>query len=152
MSNAAQQLPTSSESQRVYWTAVNGRSQLTSTSNKSPFVLIQSHKTTVAKEIAVLGLILATLQILDGVLTALGISIYGSEMEGNALLRSFMDLIGCLPALVVVKSISVAVIAGLCLHAYSVPWLKHALRGVIGLYVIGAVLPWTVILSTEFLG
>jgi hypothetical protein len=102
-------------------------------------------------DIIVLGLILATLQILDGILTGIGMSQYGTGMEGNILLRSLMSAIGYLPALVIVKGASIALIALLCQQAPKISWLKPAFYGVIALYVIGAVVPWTYILLSDYL-
>jgi apolipoprotein N-acyltransferase len=99
---------------------------------------------------AVLGIILAFLQVADGVLTGLGMAHYGTAMEGNILLRELMLLIGFVPALVVVKTAAIGVVTGLCLYAYSVTWLRSAFKVVIGLYVLLAVLPWSVILATEY--
>jgi uncharacterized membrane protein len=102
-------------------------------------------------EIVVLGLVLAILQVLDGVLTAIGIHQYGTDMEGNLLLRSLMSLVGYIPALMVVKSASIALIVLLCRQATKMTWLKPAFYGVIALYTFGAVLPWTYILVSDLL-
>jgi hypothetical protein len=102
-------------------------------------------------EIIVLGLILSTLQILDGVLTGIGMAHYGTTMEGNILLRSLMSVMGYLPALILVKGASIALIVLLCQQTTKISWLKPALYGVVGLYVIGAVVPWTYILETDLL-
>jgi len=102
-------------------------------------------------DIIALGFILATLQILDGVLTGIGMAQYGTSMEGNILLRSLMTIIGYIPALFVVKSASIALIVLLCQQTTKIRWLKPALYGVMALYVIGAVVPWTYILVTDLL-
>lgn len=102
-------------------------------------------------DVIVIGLILATLQILDGVLTAIGMYQYGQGMEGNVLLRSLMAVIGYIPALVIVKSCSIGLIALLCTQATKMTWLKPALYGVIALYTFGAVIPWTYILVSDLL-
>jgi hypothetical protein len=102
-------------------------------------------------DIIVLGLILATLQILDGILTGVGMSQYGTGMEGNVLLRSLMGAIGYIPALVLVKGASIGLIALLCQQAPKISWLKPAFYGVIAVYLMGAVVPWTYILITDYL-
>jgi hypothetical protein len=91
------------------------------------------------------------LQILDGVLTGIGMAQYGTAMEGNALLRSLMTVMGYVPALLIVKSASIALTALLCQQTTNISWLKPALYGVMALYVIGAVVPWTYILVTDLL-
>jgi uncharacterized membrane protein len=115
-------------------------------------VLIQSHSKTFSSELATLGLALAFLQILDGFLTAIGMSQFGINMEGNALLRTLMSEIGYMPALVSVKMLALGVIFGLCTYAPKIRWLKTAFQGIIALYVVAAILPWSVILTMEALG
>jgi hypothetical protein len=95
---------------------------------------------------------LAALQILDGLLTGIGMAQFGVHMEGNALLRTLMHHVGYIPALVLVKTLSLGVIASLCFCAPKIRWLKHAFQGIIALYVVAAILPWSVILTMEFLG
>jgi hypothetical protein len=91
------------------------------------------------------------LQILDGVLTGIGMAQYGTSMEGNLLLRSLMTTIGYIPALLLVKGGSVALIALLCHQTTKISWLKPALYGVGALYVVAAVVPWTYILVSDLL-
>jgi uncharacterized membrane protein SirB2 len=62
-----------------------------------------------------------------------------------------MGVIGYIPALVLVKGASILLIGALCLQASKVRWLKSAFIGVIALYVVMAVIPWTYILLLEFL-
>lgn len=112
--------------------------------------LVEAHRS-IPSEILALGVILALLQVLDGVLTAIGMHQYGTSMEGNILLRSLMGVIGYLPALIVVKTASIGLIGVLCLQATKVQWLKPAFIGVIALYTVMAVLPWTYILLMDLL-
>lgn len=102
-------------------------------------------------DILILGLILATLQILDGVLTGIGMYQYGTGMEGNLILRNLMAVVGYIPALVLVKGGSIALIALLCRQAVKMTWLKPAFYGVIALYMFAAVIPWTYILVSDLL-
>jgi hypothetical protein len=76
---------------------------------------------------------------------------YGTSMEGNILLRSLMSAIGYVPALAMVKSASIALIILLCHQTTKISWLKPALYGVMALYIVGAVVPWTYILVTDLL-
>jgi uncharacterized membrane protein SpoIIM required for sporulation len=115
-------------------------------------VVIQSHTRTFASEIAVLGITLGILQILDGLLTGFGMAQFGIHMEGNALLRTLMNHVGYIPALILVKTVALGVILGLCKCAPKIRWLKHAFQGIIALYVVAAIIPWSVILTMEFLG
>jgi hypothetical protein len=102
-------------------------------------------------DIIALGIILTALQLLDGILTGIGMAQYGTSMEGNILLRSLMTAIGYIPALVMVKGASIALIALLCHQTTKISWLKPALYGVMALYMVGAVVPWTYILVTDLL-
>jgi len=115
-------------------------------------VLIQSHARTFSSELATLGIALAFLQILDGFLTAVGMAQFGIHMEGNTLLRVLMNEVGYIPALIAVKSLALGVIFGLCTYAPKIRWLKTAFQGIIALYVVAAILPWSVILTMEALG
>lgn len=107
--------------------------------------------TSIPRDIITLGLILATLQVIDGILTGIGVHHYGTGMEGNMLLRGLMTVVGCIPALMLVKGGAIALIAMLCRQATKMSWLKPAFYGVIALYVVGAVIPWTYILVTDIL-
>ena len=127
-------------------------------SDKAPSLRLipggKTHATTAASiptDVIVIGLILATLKLLDGVLTGIGMYQYGQGMEGNVLLRSLMAVIGYIPALVIVKSCSIGLIALLCTQATKMTWLKPALYGVIALYTFAAVIPWTYILVSDLL-
>ena len=106
----------------------------------------ESSKVRVDQEIFVLGGILIFLQILDGLLTGVGISQFGIQAEGNILIRSLMDHLGYIPALIAVKGIAIGVICGLCALAGLVAWLATAMRAVIVVYLAAAIIPWTSIL------
>jgi hypothetical protein len=118
--------------------------------------LIQGGRSATAQrktaDLLMVGALLIFLQILDGVLTATGVGAYGLQAEGNPMLRGLMGLLGAIPALVLTKSACIALIVMLCKQAHSIRWLPLALKGVAGLYTIMAVIPWTLILATEYLG
>lgn len=113
--------------------------------------IVEGGLSKVQREVLLLGVLLSLMQVLDGVLTGFGMATYGTSMEGNILLRSLMHTIGYLPALFLVKSASIGVIAFLCSQALKVRWLKVAMRAVIAIYLVFAVVPWTYILLTEYL-
>lgn len=98
------------------------------------------------KDILFLGLILILMQVADGLLTAYGVSLFGTAAEGNPLVRSLMDIFGYLPALFIVKACAVMIIFYLCKLSSEVIWLTGAMRGMIGLYLLAAIIPWTAIL------
>lgn len=136
------------------WTSVDGRAKVIpfpQTKTKGGTRCVLSHSKTSNAELLTLGLILAALQIADGVLTGLGMAQYGTGMEGNVLLRTLMVHIGYLPALFITKAIALSVIAGLCHHTVRVSWLKGALATIIVMYTLFAVLPWTYLLTRDLL-
>jgi hypothetical protein len=80
------------------------------------------------------------MQLLDGVLTYLGVAVSGVS-EGNPLIARAMDQIGVGPGLTVAKIVAVASAA--VLHLLQFHWL---LAGLTALYLVLAVLPWAFIL------
>ncbi|MCB0319395.1 MAG: hypothetical protein KDD60_00635 [Bdellovibrionales bacterium] len=98
-----------------------------------------------------LTLTLIALQILDGCLTALGMYHFGLHTEGNPILRALMHQVGYIPALLITKGVAIGIICFLAQHAAKITWLRTALKGVAALYLLAAVLPWSIILSTQLL-
>lgn len=81
-------------------------------------------------------------QVADGVLTAVGVSRFGLDIEANPLLVRSMLLLGPAPALLGAKS--VAILAGGLLHIYS----YHLVLALLTVaYVFATLLPWTVLLN-----
>jgi len=100
-------------------------------------------------EIILLGTILAVIQILDGVLTAMGMNSFGTHAEGNLVLRNLMELVGHVPALIVAKGLALGVIGVLCGLSTRSTWVAPALKIVIGIYLCAAIIPWTFILFVK---
>ena len=88
-------------------------------------------------------------QILDGFLTALGVSHLGLHWEGNPFLRSLMLEFGYLPTLIVTKSLCITIVLLLGYFAHRVNWLERAMQVVACLYLFAAIIPWTFILTTR---
>ncbi len=101
------------------------------------------------RDIVILGLFLSTLQILDGLLTGIGMYHFGTSAEGNMLLRLLMENFGFVNALLVTKCFAILVIAMLCSMSASVSWIKTALRCIIFIYLGAAIIPWSAILLTR---
>ena len=55
------------------------------------------------QEVVLLGVLLAILQLWDGVLTGIGMLHWGTGMEGNLFLRFLMEQFGYITALVLIK-------------------------------------------------
>lgn len=107
-------------------------------------VIIRSNR------IVILGAVLIILQILDGVLTLTGVDNYGLYAEGNPLLRGLMGNIGTVPAILATKLMCISLVISLCVQATRAKWISWALHGVAGLYIVCAVIPWTIILTAEY--
>ena len=100
-----------------------------------------------AHSLVVLGAILILLQILDGILTARGVSLIGHVGEGNVIIRFIMEYCGVIPALLIAKSFAISVICAICVYAKSFSWVKYAMGGTAFIYATFAILPWIAILS-----
>jgi hypothetical protein len=102
-----------------------------------------------SREMYVLGALMIALQILDGVLTGIGVSYLGVSAEGNLFLRSMMEQIGYIQTLVIVKLVAVAVVAALCILSAQVDWIRKVMKVLIVVYLTVAVIPWTAIIVTR---
>lgn len=100
-------------------------------------------------EVLTLGAVLIILQILDGVFTGIGVSHFGLDAEGNPFIHSLMSQLGYIPALVMAKSMAIGIIVYLCALSNLIHWIKNALRGMIGVYLCAAIIPWSAILYTH---
>lgn len=80
-------------------------------------------------------------QILDGILTYVGVSIFGVAAEGNPILAWLMASYGEVIALTAAKG--VAALCGVALYALAVDRLLAMLTLV---YIGAAVVPWTLVL------
>jgi hypothetical protein len=77
----------------------------------------------------------------DGVLTYIGLAVFGPAIEGNPLIAGLMGVMGAGPALASVKLLAGSL--GIFLHLFGAHRLIAVLTGV---YVALAVAPWTAIL------
>jgi uncharacterized membrane protein len=86
-------------------------------------------------------LLFLTAQMLDGVLTYVGVSVYGLHMEGNPLIGWMMANMGHGPALATAKV--TAGFFGIALHLSAV----HKAVAVLTLfYIVIAIVPWVAVL------
>ncbi|HQZ41077.1 MAG: hypothetical protein IT180_08735 [Acidobacteria bacterium] len=79
-------------------------------------------------------------QLWDGIFTYVAVDAHGLGAEGNALMASWMAIIGPAPTLLAAKLGAAA--GGLLLYARGV---HGALAGLTVLYVLGAIGPWLAI-------
>jgi uncharacterized membrane protein len=94
-----------------------------------------------ARSADVVVVVFLVAQACDGVLTYVGVSLYGVGMEGNPLLAWLMEAIGEGPALATAKGVAGAF--GIALHLAAVHRVLAALSV---FYVAVAIGPWLVIL------
>ena len=94
----------------------------------------------------ILSLILISLQVLDGFLTAFGVQQFGHGIEANIIIRNLMDYYGYVQALVMVKSLAILIVIALYRLAHSIEWLNDAVRCVIVIYICAAIIPWSAII------
>lgn len=103
----------------------------------------------VSPEVFSIGFLICVLQIIDGLFTAIGVQHFGIDAEGNLLIRTLMELCGPNVALILVKSLAIAIVCILCTMAHRVRWILPALRGIALLYLCVAIVPWGAIIVTR---
>jgi uncharacterized protein DUF5658 len=93
-------------------------------------------------DLVVVGFLIV--QCLDGVLTYLGVSIWGPDIEANPLISSVMAWAGPIPGLTGAKLVAIGF--GIILHLRRVHNLVALLTLV---YLTVAILPWTALFLTR---
>lgn len=99
-----------------------------------------------SKEISLLAAILVVIQILDGIFTGIGVMIYGPGIEANPIIRSLIESWGPANAMLCVKTVAIAIVLFLAYLSNYVNWMPRAMRIVIGIYMVSAIIPWSLIL------
>jgi hypothetical protein len=90
-------------------------------------------------EVALVVFLLA--QVLDGLLTYVGVSLYGPQLEGNPVVAWLMATLGHGPGLAAAKV--TASVFGIVLHLTAV---HMAVAILAAFYVVVAIVPWTLII------
>lgn len=91
--------------------------------------------------------ILASLQLIDGILTLRGISIHGHSAEGNPLILDLIKMVGPFYAILICKVFAITLIFTLFQFSEKVLWLSSAIWCLSGIYLVTAVMPWMLILT-----
>lgn len=112
-------------------------------------ILVSVGSRSISKQALILGLALILCQLLDGVLTFIGLSLMGIEMEGNSYLRELMHAYGMAPTLFLAKSAAIILAVYLMLHAHARRWIRPAIFMLVLVYLTLAVVPWTYFISEE---
>lgn len=97
-------------------------------------------------KVLLLGFFLASLQAADGVLTSIGVTRFGTSIEGNPVLRQLMEHFGHIPTLAILKLIAIIIVLSLTYLAQRRPWVHNAMGALTCVYLVAAILPWTYIL------
>lgn len=116
---------------------------------RRPTVLIHIGKRSLSKNAFQLGAFLALLQLLDAILTFVGISLFGPQMEGNPVIRALIFSVGCFPALFLIKFLALTCIAWFTLQAHSRYWIRPLIGLVSLIYLLLAIFPWTFLISSS---
>lgn len=82
-------------------------------------------------------------QAMDGVLTYVGVHVWGPAIEANPIVRSAVSLAGVGAGLAGAKLVAVAF--GIMLHLRGV---HHVIAILTAFYIAAAILPWTLLLLT----
>ena len=118
---------------------------------RNPTVLLQVGRVSISRKAFVLGIVLAALQVLDGLLTFAGTAEFGREMEGNSFLRRLLEEYGAIPALFFVKTVAIGFVIFLTIRAHRRRWVRPIIVCLIVLYTFLAVAPWAIALSRSAL-
>ena len=118
---------------------------------RNPTVLLQVGRVSLSWRAALLGVTLVIIQILDGFLTFAGVSVFGTDVEGNVLVRDLVSTFGAVKALFFIKAIAVVFVILLTLRAHRRRWIRPIIMGLVVVYFILAIVPWAVVLSRHAL-
>ena len=76
-------------------------------------------------EIIFYAALFAVVQVVDGLCTGIGVSLFGLQAEGNFVLRSAMQIFGCWQAIIIVKIVAFAAIGGMVWLTNHLFWAKN---------------------------
>jgi uncharacterized membrane protein len=111
-------------------------------------ILLKIGTYSISKKALELGLLLAVFQMLDGLLTYLGLTLLGVDMEGNAFLHKLMHAYGAFPVLFLTKIVALALVILLTSYAHRRKWIRPIIAILCLTYLALAVIPWTYIIAS----
>lgn len=138
-------------SKKIFFEVVDGTTEGITYSGKRKrrkTVLIRIGGRSISKQAFLLGIILASLQVFDAILTYIGLTLHGIHLEGNGLLAKMMHAYGLFPTLLISKSIALCLIVFLTCIAHKRRWIRPFIFMLCGAYLTLAILPWTYIISS----
>jgi len=113
-------------------------------------VLITLGNLSFSRRAAILGGALALCQVLDGLLTYIGLNLMGVHMEGNVFLRHLMHAYGTAPVLFAAKFFALICVFLLTIPSHSRIWLRPIIGGLSAAYIGLAVIPWVYLISRVY--
>jgi hypothetical protein len=113
---------------------------------REPTVIIRVGSVSLSRKAFILGAALVCCQFLDGLLTYVGLAMLGIHMEANAFLRELMHAYGKAPVLFAVKLVAATFAGILMFYAHRRRWFRWVIGGLICIYLVLAVFPWSVII------
>lgn len=128
------------ETEQITYSGKRGRKQT---------VLIKVGKLSLSRKAFILGSTLICCQILDGLLTYIGLTSLGIHMEGNAFLRVLMHAYGAAPVLFFSKITAIIFVVLLTFQAHKRYWIRPLIFSLIMVYLALAVVPWIYIISSK---
>ena len=117
--------------------------------SRNPTVVLHIGEVKLSRKALVLGACLIVCQIFDGLLTFLGLTLLGVEMEGNGFLRELMTAYGTAPVLFGIKIAAIVLIVMLTFHANRRRWIRPLIFLLVSVYMAMAVIPWVYIISSH---
>ena len=114
---------------------------------RNPTVLVRLGTVSLSRKALILGLALVIVQLLDGLLTYLGLSLMGVHMEGNHFLHEVMVLYGATPTIFISKCLAIIVVVWFTLYAHRRRWVRPLLFFVVLVYLFLAVAPWSYLIA-----
>ena len=114
-------------------------------------VLLKVGRHSISHKAFMLGALLAIFQLLDGLLTYIGVKIFGVAIEGNSFLQILMRAYGAFPALFVSKIIALGLVFMLTGYAHRRKWIRPVIAVLCLIYLAFAVIPWVYIISSRHL-
>jgi len=94
------------------------------------------------KQILFYATLFSTVQVADGVLTGIGVTAFGTQAEGNVLLKAAIENFGCWEAIICTKIVAISAIVGLVWISNKLYWAKHMMISLCFMYIFVAIIPW----------
>lgn len=109
-------------------------------------VVIRMGGISLSRKAFLVGAALVCCQLLDGILTYLGLALLGVHMEGNAFLRELMHAYGKAPVLFTIKTAAVLLVIGITFFSHRRRWFRWVIGALVCVYLALALVPWTLII------